>query len=469
VLAQTASLLVTGVLIWNASIRPHLIFERPTVIIIHSLLYAGMAWFFSAVIVAGLWLFLPDKDSGRLLLSTFRTASVAVWFAPACILLSQLSPATLVAALVLVITATRLLYQEWSVDSPPAPVRPSASLGLFGGFSVKKPMFTRQLVTGLAAACALQSGVISVWWRHPLLAGAWFALAASITTLFAMVSGAVEDSRPPTLPRSALGMAMTVLLAAGLTFGGLRVARGRGDGDGDPANGVNSGPTGAVASAKEILKELFGDEDKASSTPGVYTPKPPPSSPGMVPDGTFPGVILMPDPRPVARLVVPPPAGLSTGATPAQPYGIPFDGPYLYYRWPQRRPPATSILQHGTPAQMSFSTTDHMALNMEAVQKFDEPVDLSCCRAVRIDIWNADKFPDTVALELYCNESRVGSAPVKSTPDFNREPLVAVAETVEIPVGAPRSCTEFKVVFRRRILHMDKSARIALERFVLVP
>ena len=33
-----------------------------------------------------------------------------------------------------------------------------------------------------------------------------------------------------------------------------------------------------------------------------YLPvKPPPMAPGIAPDGTFPGVILMPDPRPIAR------------------------------------------------------------------------------------------------------------------------------------------------------------------------
>lgn len=466
--AQIASLAVTGLIIWNATIRPHLMFERPAVILVSALLYATMAWFFSAIIVAGLWIFFPDTESGQLLPTTFRTASVAVWFAPACILLSQLSPATLLAAMVLVILATRLLYKEWTAATP---VRVSsgtrAPLGLFGSFTVKRPIVTRQLCTGLAAACALQGGVVSVWWKHPLVAGGCFALAASITTLFAMVSGAAENGQPPSLPRSALAMAMTVVLAAGLTVGGLRIARGRGNGSGSEDDGTGtSGHAGAVASAKEILKELFGDEDKPAGN-GMYTPKPV-FTPGITPDGSFPGVILMPEPRPVARLVAPPPKGLATGTAPSQPFGIPFDGPYLYYRWPLRRPPATSILQRGSPAQMSFSTTDRMMLNMEAVQKFDEPVDLACCRSVRVDIWNADRYPDTVTLDLFCNDTRVGSAPVRSKPDFTREPLVAVPETLEIPVSAGGACTEFRVVFRR-VTYKDKSARIALERFVLVP
>jgi hypothetical protein len=473
--AQVASLLITSILVWNWAVRPSLVFLPLSTVVAHALLFAALAWFFSAVITFGLYWFLPGAKSERLVWSTFRTAAVAVWFAPACILLSALSPATLVAALVLVITATRLLYSEWIAAAPRAtvPATPAAAapLGLFGNFTAKRPLVTRELCTGLAAALALQSGVISVWRHRPFFAGAWFVLSAAIVTLFAMVSGAVDDSRPPSLPRSIYGMAMTVLLAAGLTVGGLRVMRGgRGDTNGDSGPGAAVGP-GAVASAKELLRDLFGDDaPPAGAGAGGYQPQPPPvASPGIAPDGSFPGIILLPEVRPVARLVAPPPKGLSSGAAPARPYGIPFDGPYLLYRWPAQRPPATSVLQHGSPAALGFSTLDHWPLNMEAIQKFDEPIDLGCCRSVRVEIWNADRYPNTVSLELWCGASFVNTAPVRSTPDLKRDPIVAVPETLEFAVKTPRVCNEFKVAFRRLKLRGDKSARIQLERFVLVP
>jgi hypothetical protein len=395
-------------------------------------------------------------------MTALRTARVAVWFAPACILLSQVSPATLAAALLLVISATRLLYAEWVKDSSvPAPAV-AAPVGLFGGFTVKRPMVTRELLTGVAAAVALQSGIISVWRHKPMLAGACFVLSAAITTLFALVSGAVESPGPASMPRSIIGMAMTVLLAAGLTVG---------EADGNPA----SAPRGAVASAKEILKDLF-DDDKDGKADGKaagknYVPKAPPLFPpaGVMPDGTFPGVILMPEVKPVARLVAPPPSGISSGMNLERPYGIPFDGPYLFYRWPADRPPASSILQRGTPAALAYSTPDHWPLTMDAIQKFDEPVDLSCCRAVRIEVWNADRFPGTVSLDLYCNDHRVGGAPVRSTPDLHRDPVVAVPESIEIPSLSGGRCREFRVTFRRDHSRADRSARISIDRFVLVP
>ncbi len=468
-LAQIGSLVITGILIWNSAVRPRLMFEKPSAILAHALLYACLAWFFSAVITAGLYLFLPGEKSERTIWNILRTAAVAVWFAPACILLSQLSPATLLAALVLVISATRLLYSEWRSDCLPEPVplEPAPRLGLFGNYAIRPPVITRELCTGLAAALALQAGVISVWRHHPLFAGGWFVLSAAIVTLFAMVSGAVDDSRPPTLPRSVLGMAMTVILASGLTLGGLRVARGRGDGEGDIAG---QGGKGAVASAKEVLRELFGDEKSgpADRVPGTV-PAFPPASAGIAPDGSFPGVILWPEVKPVTRLVAPPPQGLSTGNAIPRPYGILFAGQYLLYRWPQRRPPPTSILQRGSPASLAFSTVDRWPLNMDAIQKLDEPIDLSCCHAVRIEIWNADRYPGTVALELYANDKLLGSTPVRSTPDLQRDPVVAVAETLEFPISAAVLCTELKVTFRRARARGDKSARIAIERFVLVP
>jgi hypothetical protein len=87
---------------------------------------------------------------------------------------------------------------------------------------------------------------------------------------------------------------------------------------------------------------------------------------------------------------------------------------------------------------------------------------------VRVEIWNADKYPDTVVLELYANATLLGSAPVRSSPDLNLQELVAVRETLEFP-SAPLVCTELKIVFRRHSTRADKSARIAIDRFVLVP
>jgi hypothetical protein len=462
--AQVASLLTTGVIVWNSVVGPRLLQQPLPEVARHAVFYAALAWFWAAAITLCLYLFLPRGEGGRMVWSTLRTSAVAVWFAPACILLSQLSPVTLVAALALVVTATRLLYSEWLAGSPPvraaAPAAPATSM--FGWTSVRRPVVTRELATGVAAALALQFGVVSVWKHQPIFAGFWFVLSAAVITLFAMVSGAMEHTPPPSLPRSAFGILATIMLAAGITLGGIHLARHGGSVDGT----VPGPPMSAVASAREVLKELFGD-DRQNGTAAL---PPPVESAGIARDGSFPGVILWPETRPVARLVAPLPAGAAQGIAFVRPYSIPFDGKYLLYRWPYERPPNNSILERGSPAAMAFSTTDHWPLNMDAVQQFDEPIDLRCCSRVRVEIWNADRFPGTVSLDLFADGRFLGNAPVRSSPDLKRDPVIAVPETLDFSTAnAWGPCKELKVVFRRARLRMDKSARIAIERFVLTP
>src|SRR4051812_4357579 len=198
-LAQLASLLFTAVLIWNTAVRPQLVLLPLADVVARALAFSVLAWLLSAGITLGLYVAVPGLRSDGMFASAIRSASVGVWFAPACILLSQLSPASLAAALVLVIAATRLLYSEWMLTHPAPAPKPTPALGLFGNFNVRRPVVTRELVTGLAAAVALQSGTLAALRHHPLLAGAWFVLAAAIVTLFAMVTGAVEDPRPPSM------------------------------------------------------------------------------------------------------------------------------------------------------------------------------------------------------------------------------------------------------------------------------
>jgi hypothetical protein len=61
---------------------------------------------------------------------------------------------------------------------------------------------------------------------------------------------------------------------------------------------------------------------------------------------------------------------------------------------------------------------------------------------------------------------------VRSTPDLTKEHVTAVMETLEFAVPPnvpPATCNELEVVFRRDSTRMDKSARIAIDRFILVP
>lgn len=462
--AQAVSLAVTAVILWDSVIGRRLLSEPLTSVAGKALYYALLAWCWSAAITLLLFLLFLRAGARRILSRTLRTASVAVWFAPATILLSQLSPVTLLASLALVAAATRLFYSEWqATSSPPEPPLPAAPIGLFGENAPQPPAITRELASGVAAALSLQLGVVSIWQHQPLIAGAWFVMATAILTLFALVSGVVSNAAPRGLPRSALGVLATILLAACITVGGVHWMRGRGNGDG---SGSGLGP---VASAREVLRQLFGPDQTPGGAASAPVPPPPALGPANPPDGSFPGIILWPEVSPVARLVAPLPRLHGDAVAPAQSYSIPFDGQYLLYRWPFSRPPVTSVLERGTPVALGFRTTDQVPLNMDAIQRFDEPVDLSCCTRVRIEAWNADRYPDTVSLDLLANGEPLGNEPIRSRPDLNHDPVIAVPESLDFPIppGIP-PVTELRIIFRRMRVRADKSARIAIDRFVLL-
>ena len=196
----------------------------------------------------------------------------------------------------------------------------------------------------------------------------------------------------------------------------------------------------------------------------------------------FPGVILWPEIRPIPTLIAPMPQTPDGGGPVVmpRPLAIPFSGEYWMFRWPYARPPKTSFFLRGSPVVLSFSSTDHRPLQMEARHKLDQSVALSCCSAIRLEIRNADRYPNTISLELALIARDRPGAPsldlgrysVTSRPDFSRDPVTPVPEILEFPIPSTAtldSFDEFRVVFLLSWRRADKSAKLAIDRFVVVP
>ena len=158
-----------------------------------------------------------------------------------------------------------------------------------------------------------------------------------------------------------------------------------------------------------------------------------------------------------------------------RPLGIPFSGEYWMYRWPYRRPPDGSLFRRGSPLALAFHTTDRTALQMEARQRLDQPIRLSCCVRIQVALWNGDRYPGTVALELILADNgqparpsqSLGVLPVKSSPGG-----LPMRETVDFPIPAACGLEQFdelRVVLHRDSQRADKSARIEIDGFLLVP
>ena len=507
---QAASLLFTGLLIWNLTAAAQWLRVPLRWVLIQAAVAALTAWTASAGITLALYWVAMRWERAEMIQATLRTSAVAIWFAPAVILLSQLSPAALAGALVLVIYTTRLLFAQWQVDRPPMespPAMPPRDR-LFAAYELPRPLMVKELAPALLASSCLQTGAVATLFHYPLLAGIGYAASVAVVTVFALASGAYRSERRPTLPRSILGVAATVLLAVGLTVGGLapRVMRSFGWSD---RTGSGAGPGsehGLVETARAFFREIFYGErpvppgQPAGPTgatgptgspgepngphPGVDTQaySPPGNLPGGLPDGGFPGVILWPELKPVPTLIAPLPPrgkGWSTVAN-VRPLSIPFSGEYWMFRWPFAHPPQDSYFQRGNPADLSFSTTDHQPLQMEAHHKLDQSIATDCCGSIQVEVRNADRYPGTIALDLSLVDGRtprkyqmwVGRAAVMSRPNISGDNVTAVRETLNFPMPASASVEafdEFKLVFTRDRRRMDKSAKVAIERFMLVP
>ncbi|MDR3702320.1 MAG: hypothetical protein P4L56_21915 [Candidatus Sulfopaludibacter sp.] len=478
--AEVASLLATGWFVWKFALSPQLAATTPGQLMLRGMGFAVAAWLWSLVIAFLLHFAIRQVDQVDVVEATLRTSAAAVWFAPATILMIHLSPLALPVALVLVINATRLLYSDWrQIHSEPERVTilVPQEAWLLGSGELPAQFFPHHFGPALLIACAIQTAGAAELMRHTLAAAALFALSAALLTVFAISAGAWDEARRPSLPRTIMGLLLTVMLAGTITLVGLA---GGGGGDetgvdgGDDPLGLNHHGASKTTAAKKLQQPADSGKkgvEQAAAKPAEDKPDVPVVT-GPAVDGSYPGVILWPEIKPVTVLIEPMPAIGGKFARATHPFVIPFGGEYWMWRFLLPRPPRNSFFQRGSPAKLSFSTTDHWPMQMEAHQKLEQDIDLSCCGRIQIGVSNADRYPGTVTLELLAGGFSLGKAMVTSVPDLSKDPVQPVSETLDYAVPAElagRPINEFKVVYQRLRGRTDKSCKVAIERFVLVP
>lgn len=456
---QLVSLAFTGWILWGARLWSHGSRISFFDVLTRATAYALVAGAFGAAITLVLYVATRQAEPEDLLRVTLRTSRAAIWFAPSIILFTALSPAALAAGIILVVSATRLLYAEWRVAHPAVPEPPSPT-GLFAWVQFPPRHFWRDASPALAASFSFQTAVSAVLLRKPFLAGAAFAMSLALGTVF-VASRGVSRLRPPeTLPRSVLGVLLTLVLAVGLTVGGMLPGMLHGDGSGF-GFGDGNGSTATIASP-EPRKEARGPVDRPDLSKFPEA---------AFADGGFPGVILWPEVKPYATLIAPMPQRADgLGTVNVRPMSIPFSGEYWMFRWPFARPPRTSYFQRGSPSDLSFKTTDHRSLQMEARHKLEQSIALDCCSVIQVAIRNTDRFPDTIALELVLIDNE---HPGERSVSLGRELVAATqAQTLSYAVPAAAAISsfdEFKIVFQRDKRRADQSAKVSIDRFILVP
>jgi hypothetical protein len=462
-LVQVAGLAATGWVVWTAAVVPRLARQPLAGVIWEAFQHALFACFASAAITLGMYLLIARSGRTDALRAALRTSSTAVWFAPATLLLSELSPLALGAALVLVISTTRLLYLHWRLIHPERTVDDFVlERELFE--APPSPLRWRNLAPALIASLGLEAGIVAVLLGNPLLAAVLFSLTTAMLTFAALTAGAYDPPDQRSLPRSILGLALTVILAAGFTVGGLAGHIQHGSG----WHWASGRPSGIVQSARALLERLLHGDESTKPKGRVSTVYAPPTANVEIDDKNFPGIVLFSEPRPRAKLVEPLPGWTrnTLSSVPREPSIIPFSGEYWMFRPPDTLPPKKSYSRWGSPVSLSFVTTDHATMAMQAHQKLEHPIDLSCCGEIQIAISNADRYPGTVELELILIDN--GASQSMGTVAVPNRPEALLS--FPIPRGsAVRQFDEIEVVFHRDRVRIDRSARISIEKFVLAP
>jgi hypothetical protein len=194
----------------------------------------------------------------------------------------------------------------------------------------------------------------------------------------------------------------------------------------------------------------------------------------------YSGIILLPPTDSHKKIVAPQHKDAAmTGGRMAQPLVIPFDGAYWYFKAPDKRPRPTARIVRQSSTKAVIRSSDSYPLLMEAHQKLDTPIELSCCTKVEVVVLNADRHPGTIALELWLmnralpasrylgtavipssesGRSSMGSAPTEETMEFL------------VPADLPKSqFNEITIVVRTPPIRSRTGAQIAIRRFVLHP
>ncbi len=391
-------------------------------------------------------------DSQLLLVQTSRAA---IWLAPLALLIRANSAWTLVAVAAFAILLTPSLR-----SSGPRTLDPEDSvlLSLRPDILPLFPKLRPQI--SIAAALCAQTGML-IFFAGYTTAGSILFGAAICAWAWWSIPGAnsLHPSQTQNVPAVLLATIFT--LAALLPY--LHGAAGFGLGS-SHQRAVRVLPRGG-ASARRYTAETVNDSQR-------------PAGEGNT------GIVLWPEEQLHTQLIAPTPIDLTNlpalGPN-ANPLVIPFGGVYWFFKAPDVRPPRTSRQAHASPETVDIRSTDGRPLSIEAHDYLGSLIALDCCSRIQIAVRNADRYPDTVSLELILVDTSQAGQPseslgrmlVKSTRPwriYERPQPVGEMLNFQIP---PRSLLrhfdEVRIIFRLDHTRADAGARIAIDHFVLVP
>jgi hypothetical protein len=360
---------------------------------------------------------MPGKPEGIVV----RISAIATCFAPLVILLRQRSILASLLAAFLVWTIAVLVFTG-SVDNAP----------------------WKKFAGSLGVAILLQLGIAAALGEQSLIAVLALGLAA------APLTWRVLQERSLRGPSSRVTVSIALLL---MTLGLTHYL---------PVHfGFAGGASGDVS----------GADSRKKSAP----------VPGFSVGGKYRGVVLIPEEEEHVILVPPlPMMGRNPFLVHKDPIGIPFYGVYWFFQAPDREPNEDAYRVKGTPDHVAFRSADRTPLKMEAHQNLGRLIDIDSCSRIDITVRNADPYAGSISLELILENTSLGEfhrqslgvLPIVSRADADHPMLETLS--FKIPPHPPshiglQQFDELTIRFQRASYRATKSAKLAIDRFFLVP
>ena len=192
------------------------------------------------------------------------------------------------------------------------------------------------------------------------------------------------------------------------------------------------------------------------------------------PGGQFSGVVLLTQLESQRPVLEAPPSPRPYPSPPivSSPVSILFTGEYWYYYWPMARPAEDALRKLGDPKLLIYHAVDRSSLIMQARQPLPKALPLSCCRAIEAALEIREEQSESVVVELILLDSsrkrrnRV-SLGHRDLPPASRYPSTLRFTMPAAP--AMQSFDEILVWFHLYDPREGKSARVAVDRFTLIP
>jgi hypothetical protein len=226
----------------------------------------------------------------------------------------------------------------------------------------------------------------------------------------------------------------------------------------------------AIFSLTAYLPMQFGGSAEAAGDRGAASKTNPPS-PGVSVGGKYRGVVLIPEEEEHTILVPPIPfMGRDPFRSHKDPIGIPFYGVYWFFQFPDKGPNEDAYRAKGTPDKVTFRSADRMPLKMEAHQNLGRLIDVSSCSRIDVAIRNDDAFTGSLALELILVNTTLAGRPQQTLGGaaVNEQKVQTLSFKIP-PSPMIQQFDELTIRFPRANYRATRSAKVAIERFFLIP